>query len=557
MNLNDIEIISFFILFKNLISKEFYLFFCFKTKMSQQVPSKNEVIIECNLEIDQNNFDLIVMFFENKKQSGGGDTLSSELISGSKKLIKLVYEDSETKERILKKKFFNFKNFLLRSFDSNVNGYKFDRYNLNKTKLIIRDILIDSDLNNDDETNNSIVRLYAEHLAPDNDIFMMNKSSLFSNTFYVTYKEELDADKLKIRYNKKPKLRNKQINILDSFDTKSFIIASTTKATSLDDFDKIKLKVIEEIEKRETNPHVNYFIDINDKFILFQFENDSFLNDLIDSLRLYLKNTNNEMALEHCYNFDLLKHIPEKIEIPILEPKFEVKIKKSDSVDKNLPKLEKKPKKEKQPKPESKSQSIKSTKATPDDIQIEKIKMDHFNLNNLIKSETENDLTLNDQSPLSIGLKNCAQMRIDLDKSLKPLQTALNFSKKNKYKSLSIRVDMESKYKVIDLLKNFAKSQFMYKIVHLPKNAVNDEELMQSLIDFIPKINEQHPTVYLEVKNDLIHAYGHPNDLDQVLEKNCEILNQLIEKKSSLEEKKTVQEIIKSYEPEKQVYFYL
>ena len=67
------------------------------------------VIIQSNIDLTEHDLDIIVLFFESKKQSNGGDTLRSELID--KKLLKLVYESVETKERILENKYFRCKNF--------------------------------------------------------------------------------------------------------------------------------------------------------------------------------------------------------------------------------------------------------------------------------------------------------------------------------------------------------------------------------------------------------------------------------------------------------------
>ncbi|CAF0723761.1 unnamed protein product [Brachionus calyciflorus] len=544
----------------------------------------NTLIIQSNSDINENDLDLIVMFFESKKQSGGGDSIKNELID--KRLLKITYEDSQVKERILKKKYFSFKKYQFKSYDSNINGYLNDTYDLNPYCLVIKDIFTDTefDPNNLDD---SVIKMYAEHLSPDNDVIRITKSHLFDDTFYVTYKSELNMKQIETRYNKKPKLRNQEITIYDYLKTKSIVIASFSSSNSqVNNINKVSSKIAEEMENKgpfETN---NYFMDLHDDYIVFQCENDTILNEISDSLKVYLRSLNNNLNIEEVHNFKLLKFIkpilknqeknvtPIKVpemtkesgtqvyETKMAETKNESKIEtvneeqKTETVKIPREKVEKLKNKIKSPK----ATTSKNTENPVDDLNIEKVKMDDFYLNNLLKSQTDNEVILNEEAPLSIGLINCAQLRADLNKELETSNGQLYYNKKNKYKTLSVKFDKESKNKCINITKNFAKIHFLYKIVHLPSSISNDPVLMEALVNYVPNLNKQYPGIYLNVNGSSIHCYGYPKSLGKVLDTNCGLLKDLIEKRNlkNVESQKTeeTKQVVRPKQqttPEKQV----
>ncbi|CAF0723825.1 unnamed protein product [Brachionus calyciflorus] len=254
----------------------------------------NCVSFEIFPEICEDDFDLLILYLSNRKQSGGGDIMNIESLTFSlledKKKFKISYEDTEVSKRMIEKKFFKFKNYFIRSFEPSVSSYKEEKYDLLSSKLILKNI--------DSQDDDSIVQMYAEHLAPDNDVLSIQKSHLFPDTFYIIYKDNLNKESVLTRYHKKPKLRNKDITIMDVYDTYSLIAFFENRNTN--DFTQIIHKVNSEIIEKNQN----YFLDVKKKFVFFQFENEKILNDMFDLIK---RNVNQSgIVVEKVFNFDLL-----------------------------------------------------------------------------------------------------------------------------------------------------------------------------------------------------------------------------------------------------------
>jgi len=191
---------------------------------NSQAALDKQVLIELNKDVRQEELELLTMFLESKKKSDGGDISSiSPLDSSRQNAFKVVFEDNETKQRILERKFFMFNEYYLRASEL---GYAKESYDLDKSRLVVRNI--DIQLKNGDTTSNEylMIKLYAEHLSPDNDVLAIAQSKLVPNTFYITYKDEFEWDKLLLRYNKKTSLRNAKVELIKSFKTNAFIIKS-------------------------------------------------------------------------------------------------------------------------------------------------------------------------------------------------------------------------------------------------------------------------------------------------------------------------------------------
>lgn len=491
---------------------------------SNDTSSDNMVLFEIYPDLKEEDFDLLIMYLESKKQSGGGDIINIENLTfdslQSKRSFRIAYQDPEAKERVLSKKFFKFKNYDLKSYQPNILGYKHDKYDLNKSKLIIKDILVQDNSDEDD----SIVQMYAEHLAPDNEITHIQKSNLFANTFYITYKDELDKDQLKCRYNKKPKLRNKQINLLDSFETKSFLIASNSKQTNAKDFEKIKSKIIEEIEKREP---VNYFFDLNDKFILFQIQNEMLLNDLADSVRLSLKNLGEGFVLELVYNFELLQQLtgqvaceetktePEKkfVDIgvqtePIQEPKRQKKrIFKNSQASSIRSSIS-----------ESESEKVKSSSSQYSSISHSS---SISNKENFQKTNPENScFTLDPEEYYTVALLNTKQIFLNFENELKKLdkQLELRIDNRNQVSILNRNqylTNNDWKLQVMNKINQFFTSRTLYRQIEIPDEISKNENFSKKLADSLAEYNKLSSAYYFRIQNKMIHGYGCKNALNQ------------------------------------------
>lgn len=513
--------------------------------------NENNVIIQSNVDIDQNDIDLITMFFESKKQSSGGDTVSSEKIGS--RLMKFNFEEFQAKKRVLEKKYFSFKKYQFKSYNSGIMGYQDEGYPLITNYLIIKDILLDSDFESG-SYDDSVVKMYAEHLSPDNEVIRIQKSHLLENTFIVHYKENLDNNQVMNRYKKRSKLRNQLITILECFNTKSFIIAY--KQSKKQKIDNIFKQINEEIEKRDDIK--NYFMEKNRSNILVQCEVEKTFDELKDVIKLSLKSIDDDLFIEDVFNFKLLdmvknqnsniEHVDQQAEsfgeMEIVQsqevPENEISQDKesTETVKINRTQLKRKAKAEKVtmgPVEEKKDEYL----------CIEKIKMNEMNLSNLFKSQTDSEIILNEESPFSIGLINCYQLRLRLTQLMSKHKADLYFNKKNKYKPLVLKFGKESISKIINIVKNFAKTHFIYKIVHLSQIIIADTALMTTLTNYLPNLNRQYPGLYLKLIKSSLHCYGYPKSVGKVLNTNYGLLKEIMEKRD-LSNKQTVQEKIKT-----------
>lgn len=501
--------------------------------------NENNVIIQSNVDIDQNDVDLITMFFESKKQSSGGDTVSVEKIGN--RFIKFNFEEFQAKIRVLEKKFFSFKKYKFKSYDSGIMGYRDQCYPLITDQLIIKDILLDSDFDSGN-FDDSVVKMYAEHLSPDNEVTHIQKSHLVENTFFVHYKENLDNNQVMNRYKKRSKLRSQLITIFDCFNTKSFII--TSKKPEKKKIDNICKQINEEIEKKDGIG--NYFMEKNMLTILIQCEEEKTFHELKDLIKLSLKSTDDDLLIEDIFNFKLLDmiechnsnfehaeqqaksfdnmEIVQSQEVPENETGEVEQLTETIKINRNQ--LKRKAKAEKvtmSPLEEKKDEFL----------YIEKIKMNELNLNNLFKSQTDSEIILNEESPFSVGLINCSQLRLRLNQLISKHKADLYFNKKNKYKTLVLKFGKESINKIINIVKNFAKIQFIYKIVHLSQIITSDTALMTTLTNYLPNLNRQYPGLYLKLINNSLHCYGFPKSIGKVLNTNCGLLKEIMKKRNS------------------------
>jgi hypothetical protein len=246
-----------------------------------EASSENEttLVMELNKPTNNDDLDFIKLFLETKKKSDGGDIKYCQHIDGNKK-FKIIFEETDTKQRLLNKKYILFRDYLIRFSN---DGYKNEAYELNKKNLIIKNIQNETD-----------TRIYAVYLMPDNDIKEITKSSILKDTYYVEYTNEIDKEVLMNRYDKKSQLKSIHIDLFDSYQTNTYLIKHSDPASS------IQILANNLIDMNSNK----YFIDnIDDIYSLIQF--DSRLpNDLFISLSQEMKT--NDYLVESLFNFKLL-----------------------------------------------------------------------------------------------------------------------------------------------------------------------------------------------------------------------------------------------------------
>lgn len=115
----------------------------------------HHVLFESNRLLEQRDIDILSLFLENKRQSGGGDILSIVPISVEHEVaaaeaktqqdkalncraLRVAYEQADVQQRILAKKFFRFQEYFVRASEC---GYKLNQlYTLDNTRIILENI---------------------------------------------------------------------------------------------------------------------------------------------------------------------------------------------------------------------------------------------------------------------------------------------------------------------------------------------------------------------------------------------------------------------------------
>jgi hypothetical protein len=284
----------------------------------KQAPT-SAVTFRSSIPIKPEDLDYLVMFLESKKQSGGGDiTHTSRLDS---RTLRVVYESRDACDRVLKKRFLRFKNYLLVTsiFDRNNNASSADvaslmtrTFELEPRTLIIRNLnIFDENGKQDAET----IKLYGEHLvAETNNVVGMEFPFWLTDTVYVSYENAIDRALLKQRYEKKPTVRQRRIELYGAFVTNTFIVFNTEKSPAKKHSSSmVKSKIVNVIResKKDDSDEICYFIECSNNYILLEF-GDEVEEELIFSLRMCLVNIDDNLVIEALYNFELLKFVDDE-----------------------------------------------------------------------------------------------------------------------------------------------------------------------------------------------------------------------------------------------------
>jgi hypothetical protein len=108
---------------------------------SSQLRTENQVLFESNRCLEAKDIDILSLFLENKRQSGGGDILRIVPVKGSKSALTVFYEAADVQQRILTRRFLRFQEYLLRASEQ---GYKLNQlYSLDTTKIVLENVSSD------------------------------------------------------------------------------------------------------------------------------------------------------------------------------------------------------------------------------------------------------------------------------------------------------------------------------------------------------------------------------------------------------------------------------
>ena len=362
------------------------------------------------------------------------------------------------------------------------------------------------------ENDQLIVKLFAEHLQPDSDVSSVVASKCVPNTFYIMYTTNLDREKLKTRYDKKPVLGGRKIEVFSSFQTNSLLVWPANN---------IDLKVFESYAGK-----IFWEIISESKYILVHFINTDDMNKFIQT---------NGLSMEQVYNF-------EEVFSSLFVKTEPSKRKKSESNTDSNSVTNCKSVAQDTKKSTTKTILIKPgpANATPaaavvkinNLLYFKKIDMSSYNLDSarIIKMEMNSVFYLNENEPMVIGLLNSSQLLVDLNLNLDSVNHEGVIESIETGKHILIRlkknVQSESRFEVrssliVESLAEFYEKNFIFQIFELSDELQNRPDLDDKLKDQCVAINKRFTAVHLKYEKFLLFTYGSLNSLNKVL-KNLE-----------------------------------
>ena len=170
--------------------------------------------------IEPYDLEIILLFLENSKQSGGGDSTEHKLDT-SKHLLTMKYENSRAKSRVIDKKILIFQQFkLIASEPFNESTFRLD-----EKKIILKNV--------SEKMCVDAVQLFAENLVVNdneaNDVESVKPSIFFKDAFFVSFKMNYNYEKILRRLSRKAILFNQEISILRAYATRSILVKKVDK----------------------------------------------------------------------------------------------------------------------------------------------------------------------------------------------------------------------------------------------------------------------------------------------------------------------------------------
>lgn len=325
-----------------------------KDKILSTKYCNNTIYLESNKKIQKDDLELIVLYFENSKLSGGYDVLKYELLGTDQNLLSINYKYNESKQEIIRRNKFKYD-----KYEFNVKDARPPMTSATVSPKKINNLLI---FNNIDVQSIDILELYIDYLIQgdeqSNSIEKVVKSILFQNTYYVYFKNDVNFDFISKRLLKKPKLRNKQVQIYEAYELNQLILSlNSLQGLNLnqfeDNFDESFNKPSEgiywELPFKTKSPYLlvhlknhkqvqemvkkGFSIDKAGKFDVEFCYNYEFMDKYIDDFLNRVKTTNEndeDSSSSSSEDTDELNETSqnvksEKIEQPLLENKSDIK----------------------------------------------------------------------------------------------------------------------------------------------------------------------------------------------------------------------------------------
>ena len=147
---------------------------------------------------------------------------------------------------------------------------------------------------------------------------------------------------------------------------------------------------------------------------------------------------------------------------------------------------------------------------------------------NLIRLEEAGKIYLNVEHPLSIGLINNQQLRINFQEIINRFNAVLNIftTKSSLEEQPDVVIEFRNQADSLELkkaLEEFRVKQFLYKIVALP-DVIDIEKSVQSFL-------KKYVAVYFRQVGNELHFYGPVKALDRILTKIKSFIDNLVKTK--------------------------
>lgn len=459
------------------------------------INSSNCVTFEIFPRLKEEEFDLLILFLESKRQSGGGDILDAENLTYSNledgKLLKIWYQNSQTAQRVISRKFLKFKHYYIRTLSGSASSFKNESYQIIANKLIIQNV------SKNNENDEFIVEMFAEYLAPENEVINLLNLELSTDSYLVTFKDDLKKETIFTRLNKIKNLNNRKINLMDAFNANTLIVFSQKKVPT--NFDHLIEKLNSQLAN--TEDYHGHFIEYNSFSMLVQFHDEKLFNQMFDFFNLYLKSTSLELLIEKVFNFNLVESFFAQNGFRqelVIGKKFSNASVQTDFLLDSLDKFK-------------------------HDLNENSISLNASELsgNHLTCSETNRYpiIELNISHDYLLALDKNKKLMTDLKEELK--KNYSNFELNGLEEKILIKLDIDEWKTIIrSLMNRFLNNH--HKILQIPNEILKNSEHFSKLSKQIENYNERLKQIFFaQINNNQINLYGFKKNLK---EKSHEII---------------------------------
>lgn len=222
----------------------------------------NLVIFTSTKELIDDDVEVVSLYLENPRRSGGGEIDKLEL-NDNKRTLNVYFKNQEIKEQMNKQKVLKF-NLMGKNYELKVTQP------FKNTKL--DNVLCLKNLH--DKVSAQDVELYGEYLVPNTQITKVNASKIFPNTFFVEFEKSIAIEMIQERSKKYSKLFSRNLEFAECYQTNSII-------GKYEDGSKLSKDIL---ELHFTNPKRSgcsafiHFEEIGNDCFIIRFENEDMAN---------------------------------------------------------------------------------------------------------------------------------------------------------------------------------------------------------------------------------------------------------------------------------------